>query len=48
MNYNNEKLVAFIAEYGPKIMDKFLAILILAGEDAAQIKAVWDLWEGAE
>ena len=40
-----EKLVAFIQEH-LDIMDKFFSILILAGDDAAAIKTLWDLWEG--
>lgn len=41
---NEEKLVAFIQEH-MDIMNKFMAILILAGNDAAAIKTLWDLWE---
>lgn len=44
---NGEKLVAFIQEH-LNIMDKFVAILILAGDDAATIKKLWDLWEATE
>lgn len=44
---NEERLVAFIQEH-LNITDKFVAILILAGDDAAAIKTLWDLWVATE
>ena len=45
---NEEKFVELSHEYGPEILDKFIFLLGLAGEDAGKIKALWDLWEGTE